>query len=167
MALYFKKYKNNNKKSKAYGKTFARAINLRTAEIEELASAMQDNCTVKRSDILAVLSELGPTMKLFMQNSMAVRLPYLGIFRLGMSTKGEEDEKDFSAANITRLRINFYPTSHKVSENGGPVKDVLAGCKLVDFKKYTEEASATNGNEGNEGDGNTNPATDPDEGERP
>ena len=59
MALIFKFRQNKDKtKPKAYKKWFARAVHTETVGIRALADVMQENCTVKRSDILAVLSEL-------------------------------------------------------------------------------------------------------------
>jgi hypothetical protein len=84
--LYYRKYKNNNSHSKGYGKWYARAINMETVEIEAIADKMQANCTVKRADILAVLSELGPTIKDMLQESKRVHIPYVGYLKLGIST---------------------------------------------------------------------------------
>ena len=40
---------------------FAHSVNLRTVETSELAAIIQSNCSVKRSDVMAVLIELGET----------------------------------------------------------------------------------------------------------
>ena len=149
MAQYFKKYQNKIRDSKMYGKWYGRAVTLRTVEIDELATQMQDNCTVKRADILAVLSELGPTMKQLMQNSMSVRIPYLGIFKLGMSTKPAEAEDKFDTSNIKKLHVLFSPSAHKLEQSGKVVKDLIAGCKVSDIAVYTAEKTPANNGSNN------------------
>ena len=42
---------------------FAHSVNLRTVETSELAAIIQSNCSVKRSDVMAVLIELGETVQ--------------------------------------------------------------------------------------------------------
>ena len=62
MALNYKIYQSNANNS-TKGKFYARASHKETVGIKELAAVMQDNCTVKHSDIVAVLSELSEVMK--------------------------------------------------------------------------------------------------------
>ena len=61
MAVMYKLYQNNRKDSKTKGKWYARAIHTQMTETDVLAERIQRNCTVKRSDVLAVLSELVET----------------------------------------------------------------------------------------------------------
>ena len=149
MAQYFKKYQNNVRDSKMFGKWYGRAVTLRTVEVEELAAQMQDNCTVKRADILAVLSELGPTMKQLMQNSLAVRIPYLGVFKIVMATKPAEEKAKFDVSCVKNLKVNFRPEAHKLEQSGKRVKDLVAGSKVTDIENYIKTAN-------NDGNGENN-----------
>ena len=118
MALKYFKYQNkNDKNEKAYLKWYGRAVYDECVDIERIADMMQENCTVKRADILAVLSELGPTMKKFMEESKSVKLPYLGTFKYGISTEGAESESDFTAQNVKKVRVLFQPITSR--EAGG------------------------------------------------
>jgi predicted histone-like DNA-binding protein len=161
MSLFVKKYQNNNKKNeKSYGLWYAKAVAVEEVGIEKLADEIEDNCTVKRSDILAVLSELGPAIRKEVQMSMKVRVPYLGCFRLGVSTKGAETAEDFTMqGNIKNVHVLFYPESKR--SNGKLVKELARGVRVAEVPKnlqyITEDEDNTggtgnSGNSGNSGD---------------
>ena len=58
MAIIYRLVRDERKNSPYKGKYFARAVNLGTIETDELARLIERNCSVKRSDVLAVLAEL-------------------------------------------------------------------------------------------------------------
>ena len=142
--LKYYKYQNKNAKNvKAFGKWYGRAFIDESVDIEKLAVKMQDNCTVKRADILAVLSELGPTMRDLLQDSKRVVIPYLGAFKLGIVTTGADTEGEFSSKNVKGIRVNFQPTV-KVEPDGRRVKEMTAGCRVVEHKNITPEEEQGN-----------------------
>ncbi|MBR4897800.1 MAG: DNA-binding protein, partial [Prevotella sp.] len=95
---------------------------------------MQASCTVKRADVLAVLSELGPTMKDLLQESRRVVLPYLGAFKLGIKTKGESDPDKFSViGNIKNAHVIFQP-EFETEIVGGSRRRVYAMTAGASFK---------------------------------
>ena len=166
--LFYRKYKNNNKKLKAYGKYYGRTVSTQTIGVEDLATQMQDNCTVKRADILAVLSELGPTMKQYMQESKRVRIPYLGCFKLGISTTGDSDPDKFSMrSNLKGIHVIFQPETRALDSTGRRVTTMTVGCNLVEMSDY-QSATNHNGNaaggtsDGTTGGDNTDDGTDGD-----
>ena len=61
MALNYKLYQ-SNRKDDTKGKWYARVTHASTIDTNGLAAIMQANCTVKRSDILAVIAELVEVM---------------------------------------------------------------------------------------------------------
>ena len=143
MSLFIKKYQYNNEKNeKDFGKWYGRAVIIDKVQIEDLAAEIEDNCTVKRADILAVLSELGPTIKKVLQRSMKVVIPYLGSFKLAVKSTGTEAIEDFDLKkNITNVRVLFYPET-KV-DNGRMVKELTRGVRVAELPKnasYLEEA---------------------------
>lgn len=153
--LFYRKYKNTSMQSKGYGKWYGRAVITETIGIEAIANKMQDNCTVKRADILAVLSELGPTMTELLQNSKRVHIPYLGYFKLGLKSKGEADPEKFSVrSNIENVHVLFQPET-KRSENGKRVKVMLEGITITELpkSKTSDDGDDDNGgnNNGNQG----------------
>ena len=151
MAIYFKKYQNKNGQNNGFGKWYGRVVNMGTVEIEELATLMQDNCTVKRADILAVLSELGPTMKQVVQSSRRVRIPYLGCFKLAISTEGAFEKEKLTAKSVKKIRVLFQPTGKR------PEKLLVSGCQIEDFAQYAE--SKPKASNTGEGSGEEQPAT--------
>jgi len=146
--LKYYKYQNKNKKMvNAYQKWYGRVVINETVGIEEMAAKMQDNCTLKRADILAVLSELGPTMRDLLQDSKRVVLPYLGSFKLGINTVGAESENEFTVKNIKTVRVMFQPTTH-VTATGRRAKDLTDNCRLEEYKNIVPSEDSSNADEG-------------------
>lgn len=74
MPILYKLRQDNRKNSVNKGKWYARSImNGTTVGTNELANIMQRNCTLKKSDIIAVIAELVETMADQLQNSMRVK----------------------------------------------------------------------------------------------
>ena len=149
MALKYFKYQNkNDKNQKAYLKWYGRAVYDECVDIERIADMMQENCTVKRADILAVLSELGPTMKKFMEESKSVKLPYLGTFKYGISTEGAESESDFTAQNVKKVRVLFQPIT-SCEAGGKTVQEMTRGVRVREYKNVEPgESSSSSGGDG-------------------
>ena len=80
MSVFYRLYKNTNSKSRAYNKWYAKAVVTNVVTTAKLAEIMQRNCTVKASDIRAVLTELVETMRDQLQDSKRVKLDGLGSF---------------------------------------------------------------------------------------
>ena len=78
-------------KQKGYGKWYPRAVMTNTVDTDALATIMQRNCTVKKSDILAVISELIETMQDQLQDSKRVKLNGFGTFKIGMRLRFVQD----------------------------------------------------------------------------
>ena len=74
MAVMYKLRQEKNPKSKFKGQWYARAIAIDTVDTATIANIMQQNCTLKKADILAVIAELIDVMKEQLQNSKVVRL---------------------------------------------------------------------------------------------
>ncbi len=87
MAIKYKLYQDNRAESKNRGKWYARAIYPKTPKnTKDLAQMIQDNVSVKRADVIAVLDELVNVMKLWLQESYRVSLDGLGSFKIGLKT---------------------------------------------------------------------------------
>ncbi len=115
MSQKFRKLQNTNDESAAYGKWFATAVyDQHFIETEQLADFIQTQASVKKSDIKAVLDELGSAMKHFFELGQKVRLDGIGIFKVGFSSIGAADKESCGAANITTRRVLFQPDSSRV-----------------------------------------------------
>lgn len=135
MAVFYKLYQDNRETSKFKGKWYGRAVHTGTVDIDDLADEMQANCTVKRADIVAVLSELVETMKTHLQMSHRVKLDRLGTFKIGMSTKPAANIKEFTANdNVKSVHVLFQPET-KIEKNKTRVKALINGCKVQELPK--------------------------------
>ena len=130
MAVYYNLLQNKNPKFKsAFGKWYARAVHMETVETNELAMMMQQNCTLKRSDIVAVISELVDTMTREMQNGKRIRLDGLGTFKIGLTSEGVSDPEDFRPErHVKGTHVLFYPETH-VMRDGQRLRALLTGTK--------------------------------------
>ena len=182
MSQKFKKLQNKNDDSTAYGKWFATAVyDQHFIETEELAEFIQTQASVKKSDIKAVLDELGSAMKHFFELGQKVKLDGIGIFKVGFSSIGMADKDDCSAATITTRRVLFQPESQRIvvgqqtNSQGKIVQKYIIAKTLVkdvvfeetyDTSLQPESSSGSNGGTtgggtntgggGNTGGGNNN-----------
>ena len=97
MAVFYRLSQVTSPKQKGYGKWYPRAVMTNTVDTDALATIMQRNCTVKKSDIVAVITELIETMQDQLQDSKRVKLNGFGSFKIGMSSTGAEKASDFDA----------------------------------------------------------------------
>ena len=115
MSQKYIKTQNKNNQSAAYGKYYAQAVyDTKFIETEELASFIQTQASVKKSDIIAVLQELGEAMKHFFELGQKIHLNGIGIFKVGFSAIGVTKKEDCSAATITTRRVLFQPETERV-----------------------------------------------------
>ena len=115
MSQKYIKTQNNNQQSAAYGKYYAQAVyDNKFIETEELASFIQTQASVKKSDIKAVLQELGEAMKHFFELGQKIHLTGIGIFKVGFSSIGVNKKEDCTASTITTRRILFQPETERV-----------------------------------------------------
>ena len=168
MSQKFIKVKNNNGDSHAYGKYYATAVyDKKFIETEELASFIQTQASVKKSDIKAVLDELGEALKHFFEMGQKVKLDGIGIFKVGFSSIGVDKAEDCSAATITTRRILFQPETERVVV--GQERDKTTGAvkqKYVVVKTLVKDVvfEETHDNTMNAEDGTTHGSTGGDSG---
>jgi predicted histone-like DNA-binding protein len=115
MSQKFTKLQNKNDESTAFGKWFATAVyDQHFITTEELANYIQQQASVKKSDIKAVLDELGGAMKHYFELGQKVKLEGIGIFKVGFSSIGTTEKADCGAQNITVRRVLFQPETERV-----------------------------------------------------
>ena len=190
MSQKFIKKQNKNNQSLAYGKYFAQAVyDSHFIGTEELADFIQRQASVKKSDIKAVLQELGEAFKHFFEMGQKIKLDGIGIFKVGFSSIGVAKIEDCIAQTITTRRVLFQPETTRVvvgqeKKNDGTVKqkyvNAITMLKDVTFEETHDNAmnstsgAGNTGNNtpnggGNTGNGTTNPGnngtTDPGNGD--
>lgn len=166
MSQKFIKTKNKNSESKAYGKYFAQAVyDNHFIGTEELSDFIQRQASVKKSDIKAVLQELGEAFKHFFEMGQKIKLDGIGIFKVGFSSIGVTKIDDCSAQTITTRRVLFQPETTRVvvgqeKKEDGTVKqkyvNAITMLKDVIFEETHDNAMNAASSSGN-GNGNTDP----------
>ena len=115
MSQKFIKSQNKNSSSTAFGKYFAQAVyDNHFVGTEELADFIQRQASVKKSDIKAVLQELGEAFKHFFEMGQKIKLDGIGIFKVGFSSIGVTKLEDCGAQTITTRRVLFQPETTRV-----------------------------------------------------
>ncbi len=162
MSQKFTKLQNKNDESTAYGKWFATAVyDQHFIETEELANYIQQQASVKKSDIKAVLDELGGAMKHYFELGQKVKLEGIGIFKVGVSSIGATTKDTCGAANITTRRVLFQPETErvvvgqKVNKKGQVTQKYVVAKTLVKDVVFEE----THDNTMNAEDGTTHGST--------
>ena len=164
MSQKFIKSQNKNEQSSAYGKYFAMAVyDSHFIGTEELSDFIQRQASVKKSDIKAVLQELGEAFKHFFELGQKIKLDGIGIFKVGFSSIGVTKLEDCGAQTITTRRVLFQPETTRVvvgqeKKEDGSVKqkyvNAITMLKDVVFEEThdnamnVESGSGTNTNSG-------------------
>ena len=127
MAVFYRLYQNNNEYFVNKGKWYARATMTETVDMKKLAERIQRNCTAKRSDVWAVLTELVEVMQDELQASHRVKLDGFGAFKIGIQSKAKG------------LRVIFQPET-KISADKTRTRTFLTGCTVQEAPKNAIEA---------------------------
>ena len=148
MSQKYIKMQNKNRDSAAFGKYFATAVyDKKFVETDELASFIQQQASVKKSDIGAVLDELGEAMKHYFELGQKVKIDGIGIFKVGITSAPSDTEEGCTAANVKKSRVLFAPetTSSPTGETATVQRPALVNGvpTLVDYEVTTYNHPAT------------------------
>lgn len=163
MSQKFIKTQNKNSESKVFGKYFAQAVyDNHFIGTEELADFIQRQASVKKSDIKAVLQELGEAFKHFFEMGQKIKLDGIGIFKVGFSSIGVTKIEDCSAQTITTRRVLFQPETTRVvvgqeKKNDGTVKQKYVNA-ITMLKDVIFEETHDNSMNASAGTSGTNPS---------
>ena len=132
MSQKFIKSQNKNSHSQAFGKYYAKAVyDNHFIGTEELADFIQRQASVKKSDIKAVLQELGEAFKHFFEMGQKIKLDGIGIFKVGFSSIGVTKLDDCGAQTITTRRVLFQPETTRVIVSQQKMSDGSVKQKYV------------------------------------
>lgn len=137
MSLKFRVVQDKREGSKKlfYGK----AIHINTVETDALAERIQRNCSMKRSDVVAVLAELTEVINDELQSSNKVHLNGLGYLYLGLRTVGAASSDDFTVQeNVKGVRVNFLAEG-KRNVSGTITRTFTNGIKLERVRDDEDE----------------------------
>lgn len=131
--MYYRIHQNNNSKVGKQGKFYARAVALQTIDTDKLATIMQRNCTVKRSDIKAVIEELVETMSDQLAAGSRVKLNGFGSFKLALQSRPADTAAKFTVKdNIRGIRCLFTPEA-KTDASGTRSKTFISGVHVEEL----------------------------------
>ena len=146
MSQKFIKVQNKNSKSEAFGKYYAKAVyDKNFVETDQLADYIQQQASVKRSDVKAVLDELGGAMKHYFELGQKIHLDGIGNFKVGFSSIGVTNEDDCGASTISTRRVLFKPESERIvvgqeTRTDGSIKQKYISAKTLVKDVIFEEA---------------------------
>ena len=116
--INYKLMKNNNASSANYGRYYAKAVHTQTVDLDTLAERIQRNCTAKKSDCLAVLTELVEVLHDELMASHVVKIDGFGSFKVGLKSKYAKTDSEFNASqHISGCKVNFRP-EYTIVANG-------------------------------------------------
>ena len=137
MSVFYRLHQDQSTGTKRSGKWYARAVPTAVINTRQLAEVVQRNCTVKRSDVVAVIEEMVEVMKDQMQDSKRVKLEGFGSFKIGILSKGAQTAAKFSVAeHVKGLRVVFMPERTKDS-SGNRSKQFLQGARVEELPLNT------------------------------
>lgn len=139
LRIQYYKYQNLNEKSDQFGKWYGRTHMLGTVGINDLAQVIQNRCTVRESDVLAVLSELSDVIAYHLALGYQVRMPGLGIFHTTITTTPADTKEKFTDDNIEKLNIKFR-AERPQTQMDNKTATVLKYCKRPVYVDYTPKS---------------------------
>ena len=81
-------------------------------DTEEIATKIQENCSLKRADVLAVLCELEDVLCNYLKDGKIVHLNHLGRLKLEIEGSPVSQPEDFDPAkHIHNVRLHLIPES--------------------------------------------------------
>ena len=154
MALLYKIVRDNRKNSgNLY---YGRAVQIQSIDTDGLADIIQRNCTLKKSDVIAVINELVEVMTDQLQNSVTVKLDDFGTFKIGLKTVGADKPEDFSISrNVSGLRVNFISAGKKDQSTNKVVRTFLSGATLQKYDPTKVDTKKPGENTGTQESGGT------------
>ena len=133
MSVKFRLHKNTSVGTKMSGKWYARMVPTGLCSTKQLASIIQQNCSMKKSDVLAVLDEMVEVMTQQMQAGNRVKLDGFGSFKIGLNCKGATSAEEFTVKkNIKGTHVVFTP-ERSTDSAGNKTKQFLQGVVVEEL----------------------------------
>ncbi len=141
MSVFYQLIENKVKSSKNKDKWFARAVPIGTKTIDDIAKEIESNCSLKRRDVIGVLTEFSEILAKFLQNGYRVKIKDVGVFKVGVHSKGALTPEDFKETeNITSSRVLFNANMDYNKQSKKYAPTALAGAT---YASITRKASTT------------------------
>ncbi len=158
MAVKYRIYQlKNSTEGNAYnGKWYARAVVDEVTDTQALAELIQRNCSVKRSDVMAVLTELSEVLKDELLAGNRIKIDGIGSFKAGFTSKPADTRAEWTPqTNITGTHIVFQPESVVTIAGGHRTRSVAAlqGLEFTELRGYDDGKDDSGTGSGGEEEG--------------
>lgn len=90
-------------------KIYAQSQSYGEITFDEMCQDISERCTLTKADIAAAIEGTLVSIEHSLRKGEAVRFGEFGSFKVGISSKGTETEKEFNAAMIKKSRVLFHP----------------------------------------------------------
>ncbi len=115
---------------------YGRAWHPTILDTRALAKRIEQNVSVKESDVYAVLIELAEVMTYELQNSTKIHLDRFGYFSVSLRSSGALTQKDWAVSdNIKNAKCIFTPEYTRTT-NAVTGKSQLASRALGDMSQF-------------------------------
>lgn len=141
MAIKYRLYQDNREKSPQKGKWYAKAVPDEVVDTDQLAELIQRNSSMKRSDVLAVLTELSEVLRDQLLTGNRVKINGMGSFKVGFSSKPADTRAEWvPTTHVTSTRINFQPETMDTYSGGKRTRSAAAlqGIEFTELRGYDD-----------------------------
>ena len=137
MSVRYKLVQNNREGSRTQGKWYARAVPVGIIRSEQIAEDIEEKCSLTKSDVLGVITELVTQMRKHLLAGERVILDGFGGFKCGIATSPADSAKDFTPTkNVKSLHVLFQPEL-KRSADGTRTRTFLTGAQVAEYDGMT------------------------------
>ena len=148
--IFYRKYQNKNRKSSAYGKTYARLVPTGTLGTDEICDHISKHGTIYTSDIVkGVVEKFINCFEELLLEGYKLKLDGLGTFYLAGRSEGIENEDEFTASSFKSVMVRFLADQSKKSEYTSRLMTNKAS--LANIKTLTEKPEGSGSGSGNDG----------------
>lgn len=139
MAILYRMFKNKVSSQKTQNMWYAKAVVRQSLHTDDMAEIIQRNCSMKRSDVLAVLAELTEVMREQLLSGNRVCIDGIGAFKVGFSSTPAATPTKWNARqNVQSSYINFLPESITETVDGKRTRTarMLRGIEFQEMSPY-------------------------------
>ncbi|MBQ9230912.1 MAG: hypothetical protein IJV44_06535 [Prevotella sp.] len=143
MAIHYMLQRSNIKGSKTQDKWYAHAVKQGELTMEEIEEQIEAACSLRRSDVRAVITELKEIVERGLKDGLVVNLDELGKFYLSIKSVCVDNPKDFRVdTHVKEIVCKYTPEGHRSKSGSGRiVRAFTNNCELVEQGTYDAESN--------------------------
>ncbi len=126
-----------NSRSDYNGYFYGQAVYNDVLDLDGIADLIERNCSMKKSDVKAVLTEMVEVFTDALQDSKVVKVDGLGRFKIGLRSHMTDTMDKFSASDIYGLKAVFQP-EYTINKDGSRNTVLLEGATIEKQRQYVD-----------------------------